>query len=74
MLISGRFDVRVNTGSSLPFAVADKEQKVLALYDRQILDAEEVLDALEYPNREEILERLKQREQEALAMAQQGGQ
>lgn len=71
MYIAGRFDVRVNTGSSLPFAVADKEQKVLALYDRQILDAEEVLDALEYPNREEILQRLKEREEAAMMAAQQ---
>ena len=73
MYIAGRFDVRVNTGSSLPFARSDKEEKVLALFDRQILDAEEVLNAMEYPNREEILVRLKEREEQALAMAQQEG-
>lgn len=70
-LINGQFDVRVNTGSSLPFTVAERESKVFALFDRGIIDASEVLDALEYPNREEILQRIQQ-QQEALAMQEQG--
>ena len=73
ILIQGRFDVRVSTGSSLPFALADKEQKALNLFDRGIIDAEEVLKTVDYPNREAILDRLKQREQEAAAAQQQQG-
>jgi len=61
LLVKGKFDVKVNTGSSLPFAVADKENKILALFDRGIVDEKEVLDALEYPNRDEVLQRLEQR-------------
>jgi len=70
-LINGQFDIRVNTGSSLPFTVAEKESKVFALFDRGIIDAEEVLDALEYPDREAILQRVAER-QAQLAQQQQG--
>ena len=76
--LKGRFDVRVTTGSELPFDVADDERKALALFDRGIIDEEEVLTRTNYPNREKVLERLQQRkEAEAQAMAQQqqqGGQ
>lgn len=67
-LISGRFDVKINTASSLPFTVADRETKVLNLFDRGIVDEAEVLETLDYPNREKVLERLEQRKQ---AMAEQ---
>jgi hypothetical protein len=71
-LISGRFDVRVNTGSSLPFAIADRENKAFALFDRGIIDEAEVLEQLDYPNREKVLERLEERKKaEAEAAAQQ---
>jgi len=77
LIIQGNFDVRVTTGSELPFDVADNERKALALFDRGILDEEEVLTRIEYPNKEKVLERLKQRA-EAQAQAeqqqQQGGQ
>ena len=72
-MITGRFDVRVNTSSALPFAVADREQKTFALYDRGIIDEKEVLDQIDYPNKEEVLKRLEERKQaEAQAAAQQG--
>lgn len=63
------FDVKVSTGSSLPFSTAEKEQKALNLFDRGVIDAEELLNVLDYPNREEILMRLKQN---AAMAAQQG--
>ena len=73
-LISGRFDVKINTGSSLPFTKADNETRALNLFDRGIIDEEEVLERIDYPNREKVLERLKQRkEAEAAAAQQQGG-
>lgn len=67
-LIKGRFDVKVNTGSSLPFTIADKENKAFGLYDRQIIDAEEVLKTINYPDREAVLKRMEER---AAAAAQQ---
>ena len=70
--LKGQFDVRVTTDSELPFDVADDERKVLALFDRGIVDEEEVLNKISYPNREKVLDRLqKRKEAEAQAMAQQ---
>lgn len=74
--IRGKFDVRVSTGSSLPFAKAEKEQKLLNLFDRQIIDAQEVLKGMDYPNWEAILERMQQKamaDAQAQMMAQAGG-
>lgn len=59
--ISGRFDVKVNTGTSLPFAVADKETKSFSLFDRGIIDEEEVLNNIEYPNKEQVIQKLMER-------------
>lgn len=69
LVIQGDFDVKVATGSELPFDVAEDEQKAFALFDRGIIDEEEVLDRIQYPNKERVLERLRQR-QEAAAEAQ----
>lgn len=59
--ISGRFDIKVNTGTSLPFAVADKENKSFSLFDRGIIDEEEVLNNIEYPNKEKVIQKLMER-------------
>ena len=66
--IVGKFDVRVTTGSSLPFSKSEKEQRLYGLFDRQIIDSEEVLKGLEYPNWEAIKQRM---DEKAAAMAQQ---
>lgn len=67
--IKGEFDVRVNTVSGLAFSKSQNESQALNLFDRQIIDAEEVLTRLEYPNKEAILNRM--REQQAQAAAAQ---
>lgn len=72
-LQSASFDVRVNTGSTLPFATADKEQRALNLFDRQIIDAKEVLDIMDFPNREEILVRMEQKQAELAQQQAVGG-
>jgi hypothetical protein len=66
--LRGKLDCRVATGSNLPFAAAQKEQKMLGLFDRGIIDAEEVLKGSEYPNYEAILQRMADK---AAAQAQQ---
>lgn len=58
--IKGMLDVKVSTGSTLPFAKAEKESKLLNLFDRQIIDAEEVLKGSDYPNWEAVLQRVQQ--------------
>ena len=70
MLLSGELDITVQAGSDLPFETADKERKALALFDRQIIDAEEVLTQLQYPNKEKLLMRLNARQQAAAAQQQ----
>lgn len=70
-LIRGQFDVKINTGAGLPFAKAEKEQRLLQLFDRGIIDAEEVLKQSEYPNYEPLLQRMAERAQaQAAAMPQ----
>lgn len=71
LTLKGQFDVRVTTGSELPFDVADNERKALALYDRGIIDEEEVLVRIDYPNREKVLARLEERKKAEMEMAQQ---
>lgn len=65
MLISSRFDVQVSTTSSLPFAKSKQEERALNLFDRGIIDEQEVLTTLEYPNKDAVLSRLEQRKAEA---------
>lgn len=64
----GLFDVRVTTGSSLPFSKAAKEQNLLNLFDRGLIDPEEVLKGIDYPNYQAVLERVQQQQ---MAAAQQ---
>lgn len=67
--IRGEFDVRVDTISGLPFSKAENETRVFNLFDRQIIDAEEVLTRLEYPNKDQILARLKKQQEAAAQQA-----
>jgi hypothetical protein len=71
-IVQAEFDIDVQTGSSLPFAKADKEQRSYQLFDRGIIDEEEVLKNLDYPNAEAVLDRVRKRKAaEAEAAAQQ---
>lgn len=72
--IMGKFDVRVSSGSSLPFEKARIEQQTYALFDRQIIDAEEVLKNIKYPNAEAVLKRLADKQAQAQAMEAQAPQ
>lgn len=80
--INGKFDVRVSTGSSLPFAKDKRSADAFKLYTLEappqggVIDAEELLKAIDYPNAEMILQRMKenqdkQAQAQAAAQAQQ---
>ena len=77
-LTSARFDIKSSTGSGLPFAKSEKANLAFNLYDRQIIDAEEVLKAVDYPNKDAVLERMRQKAEVAaeaqLMAAQQAGE
>jgi hypothetical protein len=72
----GKFDVVASSGSGLPFARIERMEKAFQLFDRQVIDAEALLTDVDYPNKEAVLERLKEREEQAaiLAAQQQAGQ
>lgn len=59
-MVRGRFDVKINTVSGLPFSKAEKEERLLQFFDRQIIDAEELLKQIDYPNYEAVLARMQQ--------------
>lgn len=67
--IKADLDLRVSTGTALAFSKAKRKDDLLGLYDRQIIDAEEVLKGLDYPNWEAVLQRMKE-QQAAAAEAQ----
>ena len=70
-ILKGKLDLRVTTGSSLPFSKAQNREQLLALFDRQAIDLEELLKGIDYPNREAVLERMRvQAEKAAQAQAQ----
>ena len=74
-VLRGKLDVQVATGSTLPFAKAEKESRLLALFDRAIVDDEEVLRALDYPNYQGVLARVNEKKaQAAQAQAEQAPQ
>lgn len=67
--IKSKFDTRVSVGSQLPFRKAERESRARELFQAGIYDAEDLLTDLEHPRKEQILEKLRQR-QEAIAAAQ----
>ena len=60
--IQADLDVRSSTGTGLPFAKAEKEQRLLQLFDRQIIDGEEVLSGIDYPNADKVLQRVAEKQ------------
>ncbi len=69
--VKGNFDVRVTTGSSLPFAKAEKFNKAKEMFQLGVIDEEELLKQAEYPNWEAVLERVKAKREEKALMQQQ---
>ena len=64
----GLMDVKVQSGTALPWAKTTRTNIAFRLFDMQVIDAKELLDVLEWPNAEEVLNR-KQKEQQAAAQA-----
>jgi len=68
-ILRGDFDVKVSTGSSLPFAKDVKFNRARQMYLDGVFDEEEYLKAADIPNWQPILERVMQKKQ-AEAQAQ----
>jgi hypothetical protein len=69
--VKGVPDVKITTGSTMPFAKAQKAEMALRLFQNQLIDREEVLKAVDWPNMEEVMSRLEEQEQQAAAAQQQ---
>lgn len=65
--ILGEFDVRVATGSSLPFAKQEKANMAKEGIEVGALDGREWLDAVDYPNAEAVWTRVQERKQAEMA-------
>lgn len=72
-IIRGNLDVRVSTGSALPFAKDTKFNKARQMFLDGVIDEEEYLKAADYPNWEAVLQRVQQKKM-AEAQAQAGAQ
>lgn len=59
--LKSKLDVRIGISSALPFAKIEAKALSEKLFDKGIIDAEEYLKQIEYPNREQIVARLKER-------------
>lgn len=68
-----QMDVKVSTGTSLPFAKAELKRELFDLFDRGIIDDKEVLLRSDYPNAEAVLKRMEER-RAAEAQAKAGAQ
>lgn len=63
--VKSLFDVKVQAGTAMPFAKAQRGNLAMKLFESQAIDQEALLDALEFPKAQEIMQRM-----EAKAMEQ----
>ena len=73
IVIAGDFDIVVRTGSDLPFEVANRENKAYQLFDRGIIDAQQLLEDIQYPAREKVLSRMAEQQAMGAGQPQQQG-
>ena len=57
-ITKGEYFVQVKAGSTLPISKTARLNEAVLLFDRQIVDSEEVLTAINHPRKQEILGRL----------------
>jgi hypothetical protein len=63
--IKGDLDIRFTVGTTLPFRKAKRREQAKELFQLGIYDAEDLLQDLEHPRSEQILEKYNQRQQAA---------
>jgi len=64
----GLFDIKVLSGTALPFQKAQRANLAFKLFEGGVIDEEELLDSIEWPNKEEVLRRVQEKK---AAMAEQ---
>lgn len=66
----GMFDVKVNAGTAMPHQRAQRANIGFRLYEGGAIDREDLLDKLEWPEADQVLQRVQEQEQAAKAEAQ----
>lgn len=72
--IKGTFDLNVATSSTVSVSKYATFGQAMALYQGGIIDRVAVLEAADYPNRDEILKRMEQKERQMMMAQQQATQ
>jgi hypothetical protein len=57
----GMMDVKVLAGTAMPWAKTTRANIAFRLFDAQAIDDKELLDTLEWPNAEQVLQRIEER-------------
>lgn len=70
MPIKGVPDVRVTVGSAMPFAKAIKADNAKQLYQMGAIDRETLFEMIDLPNKEEIAQRMNEKERQQAQAAQ----
>lgn len=68
--IKSTLDVKISTGTTLPFAKVQRQQTDMQLFEKGIIDVETLLKNMEYPNYENVIQKLKDRSADAAAQGQ----
>ena len=63
----GLFDISVTSGTSLPYAKDKRASMALTLFDKKLIDQKEVLTAVDWPRKEEVMQRMTKDAQNAAA-------
>jgi len=61
----GAFDVKILSGSSMPFAKAQRSNLAVRLFERGAIDNEELLKTLDWKDYEQVLQRIQENQQAA---------
>lgn len=69
--LGGIFDITIEAGSAMPVSADAKFQQATTMLELGIIDKEAFLEMAQIPNRDKIVARMREREQEEKQMAQQ---
>jgi len=63
----GLMDIKIMGGTAMPWAKTTRANIAFKLYDSQVIDGKELLDTLEWPNADQVEQRMKEKQAAAAA-------